>query len=63
MMAAANNPSGGGAMGLFALNASQNAAIPAEDTQAAKTYNFCPECGSKIQGGRFCRECGFKLAP
>ena len=61
MKDAACNPAGGGTIGLFALNASQNTAIPAENTQAVKKYNFCPECGSKIQGGRFCRECGFKL--
>lgn len=58
MKDAAGNPAGGGMVGAYVLNA-QTAAPPAPES--GSKYNFCPECGSKVSGGRFCSECGFKF--
>lgn len=29
--------------------------------QEEKNINFCPNCGAKVDGGKFCHECGQAL--
>lgn len=34
---------------------------PTTKGQEEKNVNFCPNCGAKVDGGKFCHECGQAL--
>lgn len=38
-----------------------NPASKGQEKEKEKNINFCPNCGAKIDGGKFCPECGQAL--
>lgn len=57
MEAAAANSSFGAWLGLGFLQAMNTNT----ENENRTTFRFCPECGTKVEGGKFCTECGFKF--
>lgn len=42
-------------------SSSESNAAPSAPASAGKKPNFCPNCGTKTEGGNFCSNCGQKL--
>ncbi len=56
VQAAAANPSAGPVFALAGMGL-----LNAMASGRKRVIHYCPECGTKIEGGHYCPECGFKL--
>ena len=62
--AAANEA--GAMVGLAGMNVSSQAAASLmaathQESENAGKFNFCPQCGAKVENANFCPQCGAKL--